>query len=107
MNLLKHNKGELVSIITLVLIVLILIGYGIKMSGRQCTSNSECKDTQYCGSDYKCHDMQIVKVYKHDLLMPSIILAVAIVVGAVIMKKKKEERVKYINNKELISIDYI
>lgn len=90
MNLIKSKRGELVSIITLVLLILIIIGYGVKISGRECSSNTDCKETQYCGSDYKCHDLKIIKVYKHDFIFPAIILGVAIIIGAVIRNRKKE-----------------
>ena len=89
--LFKNKKGDVASIILLVLIVIILIGYGIKMSSRQCDSNIDCKENQYCGSDFKCHDFKIIKVYKHDLILPAAIVAAALVIGAVVLKKKKDK----------------
>ncbi|MBW2978180.1 hypothetical protein KY331_05010 [Candidatus Woesearchaeota archaeon] len=96
--LFKNKKGEVASIILLVVVLIALVGYGIRMSGRQCNANIDCGEKQYCGSDFKCHDFQIIKVYKNDLVIPAVIVAAALVVGAVILKRKKdkeEKRVSY------------
>lgn len=90
--MLNNKKGEIVSIITLVILVLVIVGYGIKVSTRECSSNSDCKDTQYCGSDYECHDQKIIVVYKYSLIIPAIILAKGLVISAYILKKKKNKK---------------
>ena len=89
--LFKNKKGEVASVILLIIVIIVIISYGIKMSGRECNANIDCKENQYCGSDFKCHDFKIIKIYKHDLLIPAIIVAAALVIGAVILRKKKYE----------------
>jgi hypothetical protein len=90
MVLFKNKKGDIFSLITLVLILIILVSYGVKVSSRECSSNADCRDNQYCGSDYKCHNLRTITVYKQDLILPSIIIAIALIAGAVILKKKKQ-----------------
>lgn len=87
--LFKNKKGEVVSIIILILLVIIIVGYGIKISGRECSSNVDCKENQYCGSDFKCHNFKIIKVYRYDLIIPAIIVAKGFIIGAWIIRKKR------------------
>ena len=88
----KNWKGDAISLTLLVIVLIVLVGYGIKMSGRQCNENNDCGENQYCGSDFECHDFKIIKVYKNDLVIPALIISAALVVGAVILRKKRQEK---------------
>lgn len=82
-----------------VFFVVAVIGLGVAgtatvlkvMEGKaECTANSECGDTQYCGSDLKCHPFPAIEktVVKNDWTTPAAILGLSIVLAALIMRKR-------------------
>ncbi len=63
------------------------------MEGRkECKLNSDCQANNYCGSDFKCHQFPLIEntIVKTDWTTPAAILGVAIIIGAMILKRKKE-----------------
>ena len=70
-----------------------LIVSNVIQVSRECTVNKECTTTQYCGSDFRCHEYPAIQetVVKTDYVKPALILGVAIVVGAVILKRNKKK----------------
>ncbi len=63
------------------------------MEGRkECKLNSDCQANNYCGSDFKCHQFPVIEntIVKTDWTTPAAILGVAIIIGAMILKRKKE-----------------
>ena len=86
-----HKKGAAAILILGVILILIIIGLGINRAGRECSSSDDCEDGNYCGSDFKCHKFPVIikEVPGNSLFWPSVILGIAIIAGAFILRKKK------------------
>ena len=100
MNLFLHKKAEAVTIILVLIIVVVFIGYLVNIGSRECRTDSQCTSGQYCGSDFACHDIPVVEktVVQNNLILPSFILGIAVVIAAIVLKwgnfpsrKKKQE----------------
>lgn len=93
-----NKKGFLPIVIALVvLILIIIIIIQITEERKECGgepifgSAKECTETQYCGSDFKCHDYpEFVETGRPSYLIPSIVLGVAIIVSAFILRGRKK-----------------
>lgn len=83
----KKADGGLIALVV-ILIIIILIGVGINFGYRECSKDAECGEDSYCGSDFKCHEHPIIEkeIIKRDLTIPSIIMGIAIIVAALILK---------------------
>jgi|TARA_Y100000031_G_C8175811_1_gene364044 hypothetical protein len=88
MKLLKHRGGEAVTIILIIIIVVFLIGYLINIGARECKSDAHCGSGYYCGSDFACHQIPTIEktLIKNNFLIPSVIIGLAIVIAAIILK---------------------
>lgn len=85
-----HKKAAAQGILIFVVIVLILLViWLIVLSNRECSTDRDCPETHYCGSDFKCHEHQIVRVEKNDLMVPAIIIGISIVIAAFIIRKSR------------------
>ncbi len=84
-----NKQGSATWIWILLALIVVIAAYLIILGGRECNKNSDCKPMQYCGADHKCHDMQVVYVEKNSLLEPAIIISIAIVIGAIILRWKR------------------
>ena len=93
------NKKGFVHIIigAVVLILIIIIGVQISEERKDCGgkpffgSVKTCLDTQYCGSDYKCHDYpEFVETGRPSYLIPSMVIGIAIVASAFILRGRKK-----------------
>ena len=82
---------------------------------RDCSENLECTENQYCGSDFKCHEIPIrqqtivEQYYSYNLIGPALILGIALVGSAFILKKRKnrkEEKVQALPNHEQMQKDW-
>ncbi len=82
-------------------IVIVIIAFSIAgsatimkvMEGRkECKLNSDCTENNYCGSDFKCHQFPVIEntIVKSDWTTPAAIIGLAIVVAAMIMRRKQE-----------------
>ena len=86
MRLMNSRKGA-AGLLLLALIVAIII-YGIvTVSQRECSRDSHCPEGNYCGSDFKCHQHKTYEV-KNNFLASSIILGIAIIIAAMILKDR-------------------
>lgn len=81
----RANAG---AIVLLIIVILILIYWIVNLSSRECNSDKDCGTDRYCGSDFKCHDKIINKV-EYNLMGPAVILGIAIIVGAIILRWKR------------------
>jgi ABC-type antimicrobial peptide transport system permease subunit len=56
----------------------------------ECEVDSDCGDGHYCGSDFSCHEFKIIEKtsVELDLLGPSIIIGIAIVAAAYILRRR-------------------
>jgi hypothetical protein len=57
---------------------------------RECSENKECSSNNYCGSDFTCHQFPVIEntVVHNDWTTPAAILGLAIVLAAMILRKK-------------------
>ncbi len=95
MNLLNNKKSEILTIsIIVVLIVLSIIVLGewfANFNAKECRSDSQCPSDNYCGSDFSCHPVPTIEktIIENNLVIPSIIIGIAIVIAAMILKSGK------------------
>ena len=59
---------------------------------KECSLNSDCPANNYCGSDFKCHLFPTIEntIVKNDWTMPAAIIGLAIVIAAMILRKKQQ-----------------
>lgn len=91
MNPIKNKKSEMFSLVLIVLILVVFLGWLINFNSKECRSNSQCDEGFYCGSDFSCHQIPVIEknIVKNNLVMPSIIIGIAIIVAALIIKSEK------------------
>ena len=84
----------LTATVLIVLIVAVFLGWFINFNSKECRSDSQCQYGYYCGSDFSCHEMPVIErtLTENSLLAPSLILGIAIVAAAFIMKSKNGSR---------------
>ena len=85
----RASAGYIIAIMALVTII--LVGLLMDYSKNECSSNKDCTEDSYCGSDNECHqypDKVIVK--QNDNFPAALTLAVGIVLAAFILKKKQK-----------------
>ena len=81
----KKADGGLTAIV-IILIALVFLGWIINTGRRECDTNGDCDDAQYCGSDFACHDIPKTIVYKQSLVLPLLFICLTIIALAVIWK---------------------
>lgn len=87
--MIRSKKSEAgLTIIVIVIIAVLFAGWLINLSQRECKSNKDCGSEAYCGSDFSCHSYPAIQknVIEYNFLIPSVIIGIAIVIGAVIMR---------------------
>ncbi|MBI1969789.1 hypothetical protein HYS48_03790 [Candidatus Woesearchaeota archaeon] len=96
MNLWKQKKGAGPAIIILLVILAAIVIYWVSgLVQRECDKDTDCGEGFYCGSDFQCHEHKIIEkteIRNFNLLIPSIIVGIAIVVAAIILRSKKLEK---------------
>ena len=94
----KKADGGL-TIVLIVIIIVIFIGWLVALGSKECKKNADCSNGFYCGSDFSCHQIPVIEktVVKNNFVVPSIIIGIAIIIAAIILKwnklpfRKKEE----------------
>jgi len=72
----------------IVLIALISMVLILSYISRECNSDLDCNENQYCAYNNKCYNYPNIQ-YKYFNLLPSaFIIAIAIVIGALILRKR-------------------
>jgi len=86
----KKSEAGLVAIVIIVIVV-IFFGWLINLNQRECKSNKDCDSGSYCGSDFSCHQYPNIQqtVVEYKLIGPSIILGLAIVIAALVLRWKR------------------
>jgi len=86
----KNKRASAALVILIILIVIIVIGWLIKIGNRQCDHNNDCGKEHYCGSDFQCHEFQIIEkdVVHYHFTTPAIILGICLIIAAYIFKQK-------------------
>ena len=89
-NLYKKSEAGLTILLVIIVIVLFL-GWLINLSQRECKSNRDCGSEAYCGSDFSCHSYPTIQktVVQYNLFWPALIIGLAIVIAAIIFKWDK------------------
>lgn len=83
-------------------VVIVIIAFSIAgaatvlkvVEGRkECKVNSDCQSNNYCGSDFKCHPFPAIEntIVKNDWTVPAAIIGLAIVLAAMILRRKQEQ----------------
>jgi len=81
----KANLGLIAIVIVLGLVILTITL--INFYNRECSKNSDCSQSAYCGSDYKCHEFpKEIIVKENSYILASTILGVAMIIAAYILK---------------------
>ena len=84
------KKSEVgMTVIVVVIILFLFLGWYINLNRRECNGNRDCGGDSYCGSDYSCHTFPIIQktVVQYNLLIPSLILGIAIVLASIIFRR--------------------
>ena len=93
-----NKRAEaLTAAVLIVVIIAVFLGWIISFNSKECRSNSQCQSGYYCGSDFSCHEMPVIErtLKENNLIMPSIIIGIAIIAAAFILRAKNSSR----NNK--------
>jgi len=84
-----NKKSEAgLTIIVIVIIVALFLGWIINLNQRECISNKDCGSEAYCGSDFSCHSFPTIQktVVQYNFLVPSIMIGIAIIIAAIIFR---------------------
>jgi len=98
-----NKKGNIMIIVIVVwiIIAIIMVGsvvllYKNTVGARECRNDSDCPSNNYCGSDFACHQFKIVEQTENRYTGAAIIVGIAIVVAAYILRghdfKRKGKR---------------
>lgn len=90
-----NKKGDAVAAIIIVVIIVVFIGWLISVGQRECNSNNDCGEGYYCGVKHNCHKIPVLEkevIIQHRYVWPSIIIGLAIVAAAIILKYKKNRK---------------
>lgn len=90
-----NKKAEGISgIILTVILVVVIVAWLLSLIGRECSKDTDCGKNNYCGSDFTCHEIPALQknVYEIQLLWPAIILALALIAAAFIIRGKSEKK---------------
>lgn len=96
MKILNSKKADGgITIIIVILIIAVFLGWLVNFNSKECRNNSECNSGYYCGSDFSCHQFPKENtIVKNNLILPSIIVGIAIVIGAFILRSGKFNKSK-------------
>ena len=86
----KKGVAWLAAVLFIIIIVIIIV-WLVNLSNRECSKDSDCSDGFYCGSDFSCHEFKIVEktTVNNDLIGAGIIIAVAIIIAAIILRYRR------------------
>jgi hypothetical protein len=89
-----NRKGTIGATISILIVVIIVIAvYFAVVSSRDCNRDSECPAHNYCGADHECHKFEIIQVEKQGLIFPALIIGIAMIVSAYILRKRRDRYV--------------
>jgi len=91
MNIFRNKKAELFSLILIIIVITVALGWLINLGSRECRSDTQCPADNYCGSDFSCHSIPTIEktIIKNNLLVPSIIIGLAIIIAAIVLSLGK------------------
>ena len=80
-----NKKANVLVIVGIIIIVLLI--WLITIASYDCNSDNDCGKGFYCDVKHTCNQIPVIE--KNDLEKPATIVALAIVLGALILKWKK------------------
>jgi len=91
MKFILNKKGDASLVIIIIFLVIGIIWFLTALNSRECNSNKDCTDEQYCGSDFACHQIPIIErtIVKRSLTLPILIICATIVALAIIWRWEK------------------
>lgn len=88
----KKGDGGLTAVL-IIIIIIILIGWMVNMGGKECRDNGDCRENNYCGSDFECHKFPVIKeastIIEKDYTAPSIIIGISLIIMSLILRWDK------------------
>ncbi len=88
----KKADGGLTAIV-IIIIIIVFLGWLVNLGGRECSSNKDCREDSYCGSDFNCHEIPIIErtttVTKRSPTAPILIISITLIILAVIFRWEK------------------
>ena len=89
-NLYRKSEAGL-TVIVIIVIAVLFLGWLINIGQRECKNNRDCNSESYCGSDFSCHPFPSIQktVVQYNFFVPSIIISIAIVIAAIIFNWSK------------------
>lgn len=81
------KKADASLALVIIIIVVLFLAWLVNIGSRECYNNKDCAPGSYCGSDFSCHEMQSI-IIKNNYILPSIIIGIAIILAALIIKWK-------------------
>ena len=102
MKIFGNKKSEALTAVLIVLVIAVFLGWLINLGSRECYSNNDCGNGQYCGSDFACHQIPTIEktVVQNSFIIPSIIIALAIIIASIILKYNRPNPINK-NNQEI------
>lgn len=86
----RKADGGIISIGIFIAVIIFLV-WGINFSTRECSRDSDCKKTQYCGSDFSCHmfpaSQNAVIEGGSGTVIAAGLIALGLVIAAIILRK--------------------
>lgn len=90
----KRADGGLTAIV-IVIIIIIFLMWLINVGQRECSSNKDCSDEEYCGSDFACHKIPVIVkentpiVVQRNYVGPALIIGISLIIVAIIFNIDK------------------
>ncbi|HLC66014.1 MAG TPA: hypothetical protein VJK52_00055 [Candidatus Nanoarchaeia archaeon] len=91
----KRGAGPLV-IVLLAIIAALVIVWVSGLVQRECSKDTDCPQDYYCGSDFQCHEQKIIDrtvVHNYNLLGASIVIGIALIICALILKSRRIQHI--------------
>lgn len=87
----KRSQAVLSLAIILVMIIIVALWVTSCESG-ECAKDTDCPEQYYCAADRNCHLIPVIEktVINYDLRVPALIIGGAIVLAALIIRRKKK-----------------
>ena len=85
-----NKRGSGATVLLGIVVIVLGIVWMFALSERECNANTDCEENFYCGSDFACHEHPYIE--KQPIVinywLPALILGIAIIVAAFILKRK-------------------
>jgi len=92
-NLFLSKKGfAWAGLLAFVVVIGLVVSFS-NVATRECSKDTQCGETKYCGSDFSCHKIPVITVTKNEVkyeyTQAAALLSIAIVMAALILKKRQ------------------